>query len=273
MAATNFLSIDNYTLPQILAVERDFLVVYKPPKMHSAPLPRSAETDSLAAWCAALFPETAAKFPETAALPERQAGEGGLLHRLDYETHGLLLVARTAAGMDYFLAQQEKGAVLKEYSALAAEGATPLPGFPPCEFLPRTVAPREFAPHGEIIQSAFRAYGPGRKAVRPVIASNKVASGAPAQYVTEVLQARPLARGVTAFRLRIVRGFRHQIRCHLAWIGLPILNDSLYGGALDSCPLESGALALRASRITFDDPVSGRQRTFAIRPLEAESFL
>jgi len=268
MTTGDFFSLNDISLPHILAEEKGFLVVYKPPGMHSAPLPSSAKggnpATSLADWCAE-------RFPETAALAGRQAGDGGLLHRLDYETHGLLLVARTQAGMDYFLAQQKEGKFLKEYSALATERKTPLPGFPPFQFAP-------CENHVQKIQSAFRAYGPGRKAVRPVITSDEIASNEIARdaviYTTGILDARSLPRGITAFHLRIVRGFRHQIRSHLAWLGMPILNDSLYGGASFGGGLSSGGfLSLRACSLLFTDPASGKDRCFSIRPLEVETFL
>jgi 23S rRNA pseudouridine1911/1915/1917 synthase len=72
-------------------------------------------------------------------------------------------------------------------------------------------------------------------------------------YRTEVLEAE--AEGeFTHFRLRICRGFRHQIRCHLAWLGFPLVNDALYGGI--SRP-EYPGLALLARAIAFPDPLTG----------------
>jgi 23S rRNA pseudouridine1911/1915/1917 synthase len=65
------------------------------------------------------------------------------------------------------------------------------------------------------------------------------------------------------FRLEISRGFRHQIRCHLAWLGFPLLGDLLYGGP----PGDSPGLALLAEEISFPDPLTGEVRTCAV-PLE-----
>jgi 23S rRNA-/tRNA-specific pseudouridylate synthase len=53
-------------------------------------------------------------------------------------------------------------------------------------------------------------------------------------------------------RLSLSRGFRHQIRAQLAWIGLPIAGDTLYGGAPDE------RLRLYAIRLSFAHPASGR---------------
>ena len=241
MTAVNFIPLSDMCLPAVLVEEKDFLIVYKPPRMHSAPRPRSVEADTLLDWCVL-------KFPDIANISGRKAGEGGLLHRLDYETQGLLLIARTQAGMDFFLEQQNSGKIRKEYSALTSPAGQHFPGFP----AEKPPSPRP----GLRIQSAFRPYGPGRKAVRPVTAGE--------HYVTEILETQPFAGGLTAFRLGIVRGFRHQIRSHLAWLRVPILNDSLYGGE----SFGRGFLGLRACSLLFTDPALGGERVFSISPLE-----
>ena len=280
------LLINDYFDPEILVLEKDYLIVYKPPRMHSAPLAHSVDGDTLLDWCVQ-------KFPEIAELPGRKAGEGGLLHRLDYETQGLLLIARTPAGMKALLNQHKEGKIFKEYSALTMKSKTVLPGFPK-EIInhgvhgePRSldnfsfsssVKLRDLCGNSFKIQSAFRPYGPGRKAVRPVIAGGPAAEvykdrGSPPvqQYVTEILETRPLDNKLTTFRLRLFRGFRHQIRSHLAWLGMPIINDNLYGGAsFGTASLGEGFLGLRACSLLFVDPASGRERAFSIPPLEQD---
>ena len=233
------LSISNPEKPEVLAAERDYLVIYKPPKMHSAPLAKSSGENVLS-FCIE-------SFPEIKALDGLREGEGGLLHRLDYETHGLLLVARNQKSLDALLARQREGLFKKEYSAIASETRTALPGFPPANADSALSA----------LKSAFRPYGPGRKAVRPLVANTGM------QYVTEVLNESVTDKGFLSLRLRILNGFRHQLRCHLAWIGKPILNDALYGGL----SFGKGFLALRACSLSFIDPASGRELVFSIPDL------
>jgi 23S rRNA pseudouridine1911/1915/1917 synthase len=204
-----------------------------------------------------------------------------LLHRLDYETQGLLAAAKTQAAWDSLAAQQEAGEFVKEYEAFSAGPAEIMPGFPP----PPSVPAAEAAGTG-LIESAFRPWGRGRKAVRPLPADPSGTSGG-ALYRTDICSRRPVPvpvppeaadrtvpdeaetagqpgqpdQSLMSFRLRIARGFRHQIRCHLAWIGAPILNDPLYGGK----PLPAtgkGFLALRASGLFFRDPESGEGREY-----------
>jgi len=243
-------------VPQLLTAEKDLLLVYKPPRMHSAPESRSSGGETILDWCVA-------KFPEVALLTGRKAGEGGLLHRLDYETQGLMLLARSRQGMEALLGQQREGTIIKEYSALVAKSEIPLPGFPKetPDFLQGS--------NGEplIIKSAFRPFGPGRKAVRPVLPG-----GDKALYSTEILENRPFPCAdipqCFSLKLKICRGFRHQIRCHLAWLGLPILNDRLYGGL----SFGKGLLALRATSIAFNDPSSGEERSYSIPALNSGSI-
>lgn len=274
--AASVLLVKDIIAPQILAVEKDFLLVYKPPRMHSAPEAHPAgETagKTLVDWCFA-------RFPETACLPGRKPGEGGLLHRLDYQTQGLLLVARTRQGMERLLEQQMKGDILKEYSALTAESKTGLPGFPSEKpKLPRPVldakaggndpySSKAEAPPSAIT-SGFRPFGSGRKAVRPVMIGPETNTGETrrAPCVTEIIETRPVFDAgfpCAAFRIRIRKGFRHQIRSHLSWLGWPILNDSLYGGLAAG----KGVLGLRAASLFFTDPSSGEERAYSIPPLD-----
>ncbi|MDR2718742.1 MAG: RNA pseudouridine synthase, partial [Treponema sp.] len=85
-------------------------------------------------------------------------------------------------------------------------------------------------------------------------------------YKTEVIGVAKKQLGsheeLYLFPVRLRRGFRHQIRCHLAWIGFPVLNDPLYGKADGS-----GFLALRATGLFFADPKNGGPVEFSVEPL------
>jgi 23S rRNA pseudouridine1911/1915/1917 synthase len=240
-----------------VAETEGFLVVYKPPLLHSAPL---GGGDSLLGWCAERYPEvlTPRGFLER---------EGGLLHRLDYGTWGLVLLARTQDALEALQGQQQQGSFVKEYGVLTDPSPrTLLPGFP----LPGPAASPSvpFA-----VESGFRPYGPGRRAVRPVAAkvgphkkrlSVALDQGRP--YRTEIL-GRQNAGSALYFRVRILRAFRHQIRCHLSWLGHPVLGDGLYGP-----PGESGdqPLMLKAQGLSFPDPYSGETRRYQLPPILEE---
>jgi 23S rRNA pseudouridine1911/1915/1917 synthase len=232
--------------------------------------------------------------------------EGGLLHRLDFQTEGLILFAKTREALVSLRAQQAAGAFVKEYCALSCPNSVGLPnrvgqsnkvglpGFP--------APPPPFTGEGSplpqpplVIESFFRPWGPGRRAVRPLTgpsvgpaalgkrARREIARDGGGRYRTELLAIdEPLCAGpggiLRHFTLRIERGFRHQIRCHLAWIGEPILNDALYGGKRcpRDCPApqgsgvvepdgeEGGPIALRARGFRFFDPSTGEQRSYRL---------
>jgi 23S rRNA pseudouridine1911/1915/1917 synthase len=238
----------------VAAETEGFLVVYKPPLMHSAPLRGG---DSLLGWCAERYPETVTP---RGPLPR----EGGLLHRLDYGTWGLVLVARTQEALEALWLQQRQGGFVKEYGALTDSGPQPLlPGFPPPgpPAGPSATFPLPFA-----VESGFRPYGPGGAAVRPVLPGGgsrkrlRVALDQGRPYRTEVLERRD-AGSALYFRARIARGFRHQIRCHLSWLGHPVLGDGLYGQ-----PGGEGeqALMLKAQGLFFQDPLTGEKRHYQL---------
>ncbi|AEF85242.1 ribosomal large subunit pseudouridine synthase D [Treponema primitia ZAS-2] len=264
--------------PAVLAETRSFIVICKPPFMHSAPL-KDSPGNTLLDWCAGLYPEV--RLP---GKPGEVTWEGGLLHRLDFETHGLVLIARTAEALAALKEQQARGTFAKEYGALSAPfPPPPLPGFPERPEIPTP----PFA-----VESAFRPYGPGRAAVRPIVSGGGITRQKPrpkpaldqgAPYRTEVLEMNETSclvgevgagKRALYFRLRITRGFRHQIRCHLAWLGYPILNDRLYG-SLPAKGVETGVgqagpegyLALRAQGISFLDPLSGEPCSYTLPPL------
>jgi 23S rRNA pseudouridine1911/1915/1917 synthase len=248
--------------PKAVDLNPGYLVAYKPPRMHSVFLKKQGDRENreetLLDWCSRLY-------PEVSKVTGRNPWEGGILHRLDYETEGLVLFARTQEAMDSFLIQQREGRFSKIYGALSAGIKEKLPGYPPkplVEPLRNTEA---------VIESGFRPYGPGRKIVRPV---NHAETPPEKIYRTGILAVESL-NGFTAFTVRIERGFRHQIRCHLAWLDFPLVNDPLYGGVIHPGykPLEDAGdavqpfLALRAQGISFYDPVSGERREYALPPI------
>jgi 23S rRNA pseudouridine1911/1915/1917 synthase len=234
--------------PFLLAETGDFAVVYKPPRLHSVPL-RPGEGGTLLDWYGAIF-------PPALGLGGKKPHEGGALHRLDYETHGLVLFGKNHAALDSLRAQQEEGRFIKEYGALTVEETPPpLPGFPPPPEPPPSFPGR--------VASYFRPYGPGRKAVRPAAeytAGRETAGDRGRPYETEIVEITELGEGRRRFTLRIARGFRHQIRCHLAWLGNPIAGDPLYGKR--ASPEE--VLALRAQALRFFDPRDGSPREFRL---------
>ena len=69
--------------------------------------------------------------------------------------------------------------------------------------------------------------------------------------------------GIGRFKLRPVSGKQHQLRVHMAALGMPIVNDGFYP-EVQACKGDdvSQPLKLLAQSISFDDPISGKHRSF-----------
>ncbi|MDR2951981.1 MAG: RNA pseudouridine synthase [Treponema sp.] len=231
-------------LPYVLEDNNDFAVVYKPPKMHCVPN-KGRSNDTLLEWY----------------------GKGELMHRLDFETHGLVLFTKNKKSFEFFRSLQECGEFVKEYSAVCVKTDKPVQAFGFPSFLfQRDAEPSPDKPL--VIESFFRPFGHGRKQVRPVINDGKthkeIAKDRGTYYRTEITSIIN-----DFFTVRIRRGFRHQIRCHLSWAGYPILNDPIYSylGKENSFSV-AGILALRAQALIFRDPSNGAYIECRISPLE-----
>ena len=157
-----------------------------------------------------------------AAYYSRQEGEDYVfraLNRLDRDTSGLVLIAK-----DRFTANKLKNAVHKEYYAVV-HGTVPEDG---------TVD----APIGLTEES---------KMVRRV-----VSNGSPA-----VTHYRVIKRGddYSLLSLWLETGKTHQIRCHMSYLGYPLLGDELYGGSRDKINRQ----ALHCASMAFSHPVTGKK--------------
>jgi 23S rRNA pseudouridine1911/1915/1917 synthase len=210
------------------------IAVDKPAGLHTAPLGR-VEEDTL-------LGRVIARFPEVGTLPGLKPTEPGLLHRLDRETSGVVIVARAPEAFRRLRADFDEGRARKEYLALCS--------------------PARAARQGERfrLESRFAPHGPGRKRVRVILPAEEGKKAArqasPDSYHTEARIVE--VRGNLALvRAVIVKGFRHQVRAHLAHLGLPIAGDPLYG-----VPAPAGVperLYLHASAVELAHPDGGRR--------------
>jgi 23S rRNA pseudouridine1911/1915/1917 synthase len=184
-------------------------------------------------------------------------GEGGalprlgLVHRLDKDTSGCLVVARTDAALQALQAQWkgrtvEKGYLALCHGALAAEG-------------------RLDTPYGRNPRDRTRYTGR--------------LEASPRRAVTEWRTVESFGEVATLAAVTLHTGRTHQIRVHLSEAGHPLLGDTLYGGTRRE-GREQGGLAARASRaigrqalhaarLAFDHPRTGKRLVFEA-PLPAD---
>ena len=220
-------------LPLEVAYSDDALVaMVKPFGMPTHPL-RGGERGTLANALVARFPECAAASDDPR--------EGGVAHRLDADTSGVLLAARSPDDWRALRRAFASGQVDKEYWAL-------VDGAPPDE--------------GEVRAPLAHA---GAKKMRALDEDSLELRSRQARTRFETLARGDGAALVRAFTST---GRMHQVRVHLAHAGHPLYGDALYGGP----PLPAGASGghvLHAARITFPHPRDGRRLTIAA-PLPPE---
>ena len=200
----------------ILYEDAHILVIDKPAGLVVHPAPGN--------WSGTLLNGLLAHHEPAHALPR-----AGIVHRLDKDTSGVMVVGKTLASVTALSKAIAAREVRRHYLALAHGN------FEPAE---RSLE----APIGRDPASRVR------MAV--------VASGRPARTDVRRLHSRD---GYSALRCTLHTGRTHQIRVHLAWCGHPLLADPTYGGA---AALGMQRQALHATRLSFVHPFSGAAIAF-----------
>lgn len=203
--------------PVILFADAHVVVVDKPAGMPSVPA------------------RTALDPPDVAAVLAGDCGPLEAVHRLDRDTSGVLVLARSAAARAALGRAFEERRVGKRYLAIVQ-------GSPPAAagtlWLP--LAPDPLAPPRQRADPLLgRPAGTRWRLVRPA-----------ADAAASLLVLAPLT------------GRSHQLRAHLAWLGCPIHGDRLYGTA---APRADHALALHATGIDCAHPLNAG-RLSLVRP-------
>ena len=209
----------------VVHVDDDVVVVNKPPGLVVHP-GSGNPTGTLVHGLVARFPDV---------VGVGQPGRPGLVHRLDADTSGLMVVARTPEAYDDLVGQLADRSVTRRYDALVW-GAF------------ETTSGRVDAPVGRSRRH------PTRMAV--------AADGREAVTDYEVVASYHQPVTVTRLRCALHTGRTHQIRVHLASIGRPVVGDGLYGG--DRRGLRSPRLWLHAAELSFDHPATGERVTFSV---------
>ena len=161
--------------------------------------------------------------PELAGVPR-----AGIVHRLDKDTSGLLVVARSLVSQTELVRQLQQRSVRRHYLALLC-GA------------PAAAHATVDAPVGR------HPVNRTRMAV--------VAAGKPAVTHYRVMQR---FRGCTLVECRLETGRTHQIRVHMAHLGHPLVGDDTYRSGRSCAAPSFGRQALHAFRLGLEHPASGR---------------
>ena len=200
----------------ILYSDEDILAINKPAGILTVPGGFSPNTPDVKHLFSQLFPSL------------------WMVHRLDKDTSGVLLLARNAPAHRSMNLEFDQRIIRKEYHALVA-------GSPPWH---------EYHLDQPLLVDGDRAH-------RTICTS----SGKPASTDFHVLQRFDQ---ITLLSVEPHTGLTHQIRAHLAFLGFPILQDALYGKS--SIRPEHAIIrriALHALKITFIHPGSNNQITIS----------
>lgn len=197
---------------RLLEQDADYIFFYKDSGVHSVAHSLD-ETDTAANWLLSV---------EDGLRSVSSPLESGLLHRLDFETSGVMVAARNKAAFDYLKMLFKKNQVMKEYVCLVS---------------------RQGLKTGRY--EAF-AYGRGKSSKKVIVGARSAVHHDAKKIITIVKKVCRNGRQ-DQFRITvsIETGFRHQIRAHLAFLGFPIVGDQLYGG------LKAQRLMLHARRLCF----------------------
>jgi 23S rRNA pseudouridine1911/1915/1917 synthase len=188
--------------------------------------------------------------PRLAELPR-----GGIVHRLDKDTSGLMVVARTLPAHTALVEMLSRHAVERLYEAVVM--GTMVAG--------GTVDAPIGRHMGDRLRQAVRDEDDGRHAVT--------------HY-----RLRERFRSHSLLQCQLETGRTHQIRVHMAHIGHALVGDPLYSGGLRLPKGATGALvealrgfrrqALHAERLAFEHPVSGEPMQFEVpRPADQEALI
>lgn len=165
-------------------------------------------------------------FPELKKVNER----GGILHRLDKDTSGLILVARNENSFEFLKQSFKERKIEKKYLALAVGNLKNQKG------QIETLISR--SPKNRKKQRAFLFYGPESK------------KAGQREAITEYRVLKNLSDGKNFYTLIEVyprTGRKHQIRVHFNYLGYPLAGDKIYGFKGQSVPFGLARHFLHAS--------------------------
>ena len=217
-------------VPQAMALDvvfedADLLVINKPAGLVVHPAAGN--------WSGTLLNGLLAHHAGAASLPR-----AGIVHRLDKDTSGLMLVGKSRQAVEALVRAIAAREVNRQYLALGHGRWT-----------------------GAVEQGVDQPIGRDiRNRLRMAVVLQDGTSGKPAQTTFTWLEG---SDQVCLVACKLHTGRTHQIRVHMAWLGHPLVGDTLYGGRV---LWGMGRQALHATRLRLKHPTGGQALDFQSAP-------
>lgn len=160
----------------------------------------------------------------------------GIVHRLDKDTSGLLVVAKTDTAQQRLQQQFKRREVQKRYVALVIGAVSAASGY-------------VNAPIGR---------HPVQRVKMAVVEGGREAR---TRWTVRTRYQDAAGRPYTLLDVDLETGRTHQIRVHLAWVGYPLVGDTLYGPQRQ--PLPAPRQCLHAAQLSFAHPLTGEALSFS----------
>lgn len=175
----------------------------------------------------------------------------GIVHRLDKNTSGVLLIAKNNESLNFFQNHFKEGSVRKEYVAL-------------CD--------GKFSEEKGIIETQIARAPSDRRKQKAYPLYDTTIKGSARKAVTEY---RVLKKNENCTLIKAVplMGRKHQIRCHMAYIGNPIVGDTLYGFKNSFCDTDLNRHFLHAERVLIETPSHEKKEFISPLPKELREAL
>jgi len=231
---------------EVVFVDDDVLVVNKAAGALTVPT-EEGERDTVADRARAFLRGHARRTGEAS-----RDDELGVVHRLDRETSGLLVFARSFSAKKVLGQQFAAHTVGREYLAIVHGRA-----------IARTHDSAFVRDRGDGLRGSFGRpfpHGPKSWPARPPLDAQRA--------VTHVEIVEILHRGATLVRCRLETGRQHQIRLHLAEAGTMVVGESVYLREHRGARIRSPRLMLHAAVLGFAHPRSGAAMRFELPPPE-----
>ena len=161
----------------------------------------------------------------------------GIVHRIDKETSGLLLVAKTDLAHQSLSAQIKDKTASREYICITSGNMTIQKG-------------KIDAPIGR----------------HPAVRTKMAVTSKNSKNAVTHFEVKEQLKDASLVECKLETGRTHQIRVHLAYIGYPILGDNVYGAKTNDFGLRGQAL--HAKRISFIHPTTNEKMEFTCKPPE-----